>query len=66
MSTSLDAHMKKIAAFNAKLAKQGKSKTELAREKNLDPHEVIRFLNGYGRGTRGKSHKIATALGLSI
>lgn len=63
---SLDTHMKKLAEFNAKLAKQGKSKTELAREKGLDPHQVIRFLNGYGRGTRGKSHLVASKLGFKI
>jgi gp16 family phage-associated protein len=63
---ALKDHMTRLAEFNARLAKQGISKTELARKHGLEPHQVIHFLNGYGRGTRGKSHQIATAIGFKV
>lgn len=63
---TLNDHMQKLAEFNAKLEKQGISKSELARKKGLVPHKVIRFLNGYGRGKYGESHQIAVAIGFKV
>jgi gp16 family phage-associated protein len=63
---SLKDHMTKLADFNAKLERRGITKSDLARKHKLKPHDVIRFLNGYGRGTRGKSHQIAMAIGFKV
>lgn len=46
------------------LREQGKTIKEFAAERNLPAMQVYRVMNGTIKGTRGRGHQIAVALGL--
>ncbi len=46
------------------LRQQGKTLKEFAEERNLPAMQVYRVMNGTIKGTRGRGHQIAIALGL--
>ncbi|MCL2160693.1 MAG: DNA-binding protein [Betaproteobacteria bacterium] len=49
----------------ARIRKEGKTIKEWAEERGVtDYPAVIRVLNGFNKGTHGKAHKVAVALGL--
>lgn len=47
-----------------RLVNQGKTQKAWALERGYRPEDVTRVLNGTWKGTRGKGHEIAVALGL--
>jgi gp16 family phage-associated protein len=51
-------------AVKRKFNQQGKTFSSWARDNGYTPQEVSRVLNGFTKGTRGKSHEIAVKLGL--
>lgn len=46
------------------LEQQGLSQADWARKNGFKYHEVVRLLNGFAKGRRGRSHQLAVALGL--
>ena len=60
MSTSVITPEQLKAKFN----REGKTFADWANEQGYRPNEVYRVTNGFSKGLRGKSHRIAVALGL--
>lgn len=47
-----------------KFKREGRSFAQWARDNGYDYHDVIRVLNGFNKGQRGRGHAIAVKLGM--
>ena len=50
--------------IKAKFKREGRSFAQWARDNGYEYQDVIRVLNGFNKGQRGRGHEIAVKLGL--
>lgn len=50
--------------LKSQFKREGRSFAQWARDNGYDYHDVIRVVNGFNKGVRGRGHEIACKLGL--